>query len=97
MIKSVSGTLTLKTDKFSSKITIPAKSSLDVQVRNLLYFVEEILKQNGDSDVTKEFAKRLLRLEEDTLFSARDKINRKIYLGNNAKLTTHKTSDFELV
>lgn len=60
MLKSISGSLTLKTEKFSSKITIPAKSPLDGQLRDLLFFIENSLKQHGDSEVIKQFTNKLL-------------------------------------
>lgn len=61
MLKSVSGSLTVKTDNFSSKLTIPAKSMLSGQLTDLLCFVENVLRQHGDNEITKRFANNLLK------------------------------------
>lgn len=65
MIKSVSGTLSVKTEKFNSKITIPAKLPVDNQIKDLLQFVGSVLKENGDYRTVCRFIDDLAVIAEE--------------------------------
>lgn len=59
-LKSVSGSLSVKTDKMTSKIQIPAKAPVNYQLRDLLSFVKGILDEYGDDVVKQNFADSIL-------------------------------------
>ena len=54
MLEKIYGTVTVKTDRISSKMTIPMKGNVKGQLKSLLIVVKQVLEANGDKQLIDE-------------------------------------------
>ena len=63
MLEKIYGTVTVKTDRISSKMTIPMKGNVKGQLKSLLIVVKQVLEANGDKQLIDDFCKQLQEIE----------------------------------
>jgi len=63
MLEKIYGTVTVKTDRISSKMNVPMKANAKGQLQSFLIVIEQALKAHGDKQLIDEFCKSLQEIE----------------------------------
>jgi hypothetical protein len=73
MLEKIYGSVTVKTDRISSKMTVPMKSNPKSQLNSFMLVIKQALRANGDKQLIDNFCKEL----QEISFEAEAKIEGK--------------------
>jgi hypothetical protein len=63
MLERIYGTVTVQTDRLSSKMNVPMKSNPTSQLKSFLIVIEQALKANGDKQLIDDFCKTIQKID----------------------------------
>ncbi len=78
MLEKIYGTVTVKTDRISSKMAVPMKGNAKGQLKSFLIVIEQALRANGDKQLIDDFCKSLqeIQFEAKSLDDKQDALGR---------------------
>lgn len=66
MLEKIYGSITVKTDRISSKMNAPMKGNAKLQLKSFLVVIEQALRANGDKQLIADFIKELQGIENES-------------------------------